>query len=70
MSFESTKTSLPDNIIPVDNNINSNWTDGFSIFCKLVMIGLPFTRGAKLGLLKALKSNEDVLETLLPRKRV
>ena len=30
----------------------------------------PFTRGGKLGLVKALKSLDEDLETLLPRKSV
>jgi hypothetical protein len=30
----------------------------------------PFTKGGKLGLLKALRSYDDIFDTLLPRYRV
>ena len=74
MRSESAKARLSDDLAPVHHDVDSHCREGSvptleKTQCSRLWYS-PFTRGEKLGLVKALKSADDIFETLLPRKTV
>jgi len=75
MRSEPAKARLSDDFVPVHHDVDSHCREGSALLLKnaaleVVVYYSPFTRGGKLGLVKALKSADDIFETLLPRKTV
>lgn len=71
MCSESAETRLAQNIVPVDDDIDPNYNIcQRPAYARRSLAMSPFTRGGKLGLLKALRSYDDIFSTLLPRYSV
>lgn len=71
MSSKSANTGLAQYIIPINNDVNSNYYMHQRPGClQRELATSPFTRGGKFGLLKALRSYDDIFDTLLPRYSV
>jgi len=75
MRSESAKARLSDDFVPVHHDVDSHCREGSVPALKKIAAlkgcgDSPFTRGEKLGLVKALKSADEIFETLLPRKTV
>jgi len=73
MRPKSAKALLSDDIVPIHYYVYPHCLERSVNLCALALKVVwysPFTRGGKLGLVKALKSLDEVFETLLPRKRV
>ena len=56
MGFKSSEARLSNDVVPIDDDVNSNYKQ-VTIDQNVEMIfSLPFTSGGKFGLLKALRS--------------
>lgn len=72
MRLEPPQARLTDDVLPVDHDIDAD-CDVYRMSDrrnKDVTIAVPFTKGGKLGLPKALRSYADILEHRLPRRSV
>lgn len=72
MRLEAPQARLTDDILPVDHDIDAD----YGVYRmseqknKDATATVPFTKGGKFGLPKALRSYADILEHRLPRRSV
>ena len=68
MSFECALGDRAYNVGPVDFDVDSDYVNIRKV--RIVTMSAPWASGGKLGLSKALKSEDETLDTLFPRYRV
>ena len=69
MGFETAHVCLSDHVVPVNNYVDPNYKDRSCLVLKCLDVdskAIPFTSGAKFGLLNASRSYEETFDTLLP----
>ncbi len=70
--MEAPQARLTDYVLPVDHNVDADYSAYRMSDRKNedITTTVPFTKGGKLGLLKALRSYDDIFEQRLPRRSV
>ena len=70
MGSKSSEARLSNDVVPIHDNVNSNYKQ-ITIDEKVeITFGPPFTSGGKFGLLNAPRSYDDIFVTLFPRNKV